>query len=240
MRDVNVHSSITRSVPIKLTVEDFLRLRVAGAFPGYSTIELLDGELFGVPRGPEGEPETDESLPLKLSVRDFLMLADAGAFDRYERTELHDGVAYAMSPEFRPHAYVNDELHYHLRCGLDAIGSELRASSGSLWLSEFDMPMPDIALTSEARGPGPIQGDTVALVVEVSSTTLAYDSSEKADLYAREGIPEYWVVDVDGAQIHQHWQPADGAYAQRRAIPFGTDIASVTIANLTIVTDTLR
>jgi Uma2 family endonuclease len=57
----------------------------------------------------------------------------------------------------------------------------------------------------------PVPSDLL-LVVEVSDTTLAFDLSTKAALYARAGIIEYWVVDVLGRALTIHRQPEQGRY----------------------------
>lgn len=49
--------------------------------------------------------------------------------------------------------------------------------------------------------------DEVKLVAEVADTTLEKDTQLKADLYARLGIPEYWVIDLNGRTVIQHRQP---------------------------------
>jgi Uma2 family endonuclease len=50
------------------------------------------------------------------------------------------------------------------------------------------------------------------LVVEVADTTLAFDLRVKALLYARAGIPDYWIVDLAGRRILVHRDPAEGVY----------------------------
>ena len=51
------------------------------------------------------------------------------------------------------------------------------------------------------------------LVVEVSDTTLAYDVRVKAGLYARHGVPVYWIVDLSTPMLRVFSEPRDGAYA---------------------------
>ena len=63
-----------------------------------------------------------------------------------------------------------------------------------------------LELTSRARP------DELLLVAEVSSTTLAFDLTAKARLYARAGIAEYWVLDLEGRRLIVHRDPAEGAY----------------------------
>ena len=67
--------------------------------------------------------------------------------------------------------------------------------------------------------------EDIALLIEVSNTTLDHDLGVKAKLYARAGIPEYWVVDIKGRRIHQHREPrtksgTDG-YASLRVVEPG-------------------
>ena len=50
------------------------------------------------------------------------------------------------------------------------------------------------------------------LVAEVSDSTLSFDLSTKAGLYARAGIVEYWVLDVIGRSLSVHREPREGRY----------------------------
>ncbi|MFN7921536.1 MAG: Uma2 family endonuclease [Bryobacteraceae bacterium] len=76
-------------------------------------------------------------------------------------------------------------------------------------------PQPDVCVTSQpaqrfsSRHPGP---DDILLLVEVADTTLAFDTTTKAGLYARAGIADYWVLDVSKRRIIVHRSPQSGAY----------------------------
>ena len=50
------------------------------------------------------------------------------------------------------------------------------------------------------------------LVVEVADTSLAHDRYTKAPLYARAGIPEYWIVDLNGERIEVYREPSTAGY----------------------------
>jgi Uma2 family endonuclease len=76
-------------------------------------------------------------------------------------------------------------------------------------------PEPDIVLLNRPAGElsrNPVPSD-IALLVEVSDTTLDHDLGPKARLYARAGIVEYWVVDLKGCRVYQHRGPEAGGYA---------------------------
>ena len=76
-------------------------------------------------------------------------------------------------------------------------------------------PEPDlIVLTKpwrEFQDANPRPGD-LRLVVEVSDSTLGFDLTTKAELYARAGIIEYWVVDIAARRLVVHRDPREGLY----------------------------
>jgi Uma2 family endonuclease len=177
---------------------------------------------------------------LRLQISHMTLLQQRGVFDDYHRVELIDGELLYVNAEFRPHMVAKSELAYRLRRALEAIGSTLFVGiEGSVELSDHDMPQPDIVLTAAPDGDGPIPAGSVAMVVEVSDATLAMDLGRKLRAYARAGIPEYWVVDVNGRTIIRHSQPADDSYADRTTIVFGHPLAAATIPGLTVATDRL-
>lgn len=234
---MNVQAAIRQPEPVKLTVDDFLLLRRSDAFSRYAKSELLEGELWGVPLGPKGEPESDASFPIKLTVDQYEMLNASAAFDDCNKTELIDGLVYAMNPQYRPHGFVKDELAYRLRRALEALGSPLHvATEQSVAMAPFSEPQPDIILTAAPKGAGAIPVASVAVPVEVAGSTARFELGEKARAYAVAGIPEYWVADVNARLIHQMWVPADGTYSERREMAFGERIAAATINRVAVKT----
>lgn len=49
-------------------------------------------------------------------------------------------------------------------------------------------------------------------MIEVADTSLAFDSGEKADLYAIAGLTDYWVVDLNSRLVEVRREPHDGRY----------------------------
>ncbi len=82
-------------------------------------------------------------------------------------------------------------------------------------------------------------GTEVVLAIEISVSTLKMDLGRKLHLYARHGIPEYWVVDPEAAVIHQYWEKADNGYAKVREIALGEPITAATIPGLSVETSRL-
>lgn len=80
-------------------------------------------------------------------------------------------------------------------------------------------PEPDaIVLTRSLRGMvGRPRPQEIRLLAEVSSTTLPFDLATKSKLYARSGIVEYWVLDLDGGRLIVHRDPGGGIYRSVQA-----------------------
>jgi Uma2 family endonuclease len=172
----------------------------------------------------------------KLTARDFWLLADAGAFAGFVKTELIEGELRVVNAVHSRHALAHATLTVDLGVALREAGLGLKLlSTPSTQLSEDSIPEPDLAIATRADGKALAAVDVV-LAIEISDTTLGEDLGLKASLYGRHGIPEYWVVDVEGRIIHQHWAPNDQGYGERQAIMFGESISSILIAGLTVET----
>jgi len=63
------------------------------------------------------------------------------------------------------------------------------------------------------------------LAVEVAVSTLGFDLATKAALYARAGIVEYWVLDIDGRRMIVHRDPQAGRYASVAAYSANESVA---------------
>lgn len=236
---MNAPHAIAVPSVVKFTVDDFLLLKSSGAFDGFAKSGLINGHMTGVPHKDADGQEwmSDASIPIKLRVRDYERLAEAGAFEGFGKTELVDGTVYAMSPQYRAHGYARDELAYRLRRASEALGLPFHvATEQSVDLAEHSEPQPDIILTTAPRGEGAIPAASVALLVEVSVSTRAFDLGDKAAVYAAAGVPEYWVVDVRAGTIHQLWSPDADSYAKGKEVAFGVPVEAVTIAGLAVGT----
>jgi Uma2 family endonuclease len=99
-------------------------------------------------------------------------------------------------------------------------------------LSPFRTPSssgstPSPSRTWRSSNPGTIfyalalpRADEVLLIVEVADTTLRYEREIKIPLFARHGIPEVWLIAVDGRTLTVLETPAEGRYRdERRAEP---------------------
>ena len=54
--------------------------------------------------------------------------------------------------------------------------------------------------------------EDVLLLIEVADSTIADDLGTKQELYAEDGIVEYWVVNIPAKAVHVYRQPGKGDY----------------------------
>jgi hypothetical protein len=132
----------------------------------------------------------------KLTARDFWLLADSGAFANNARTELIEGEIWVVISVHRWHARAMSALHIELGRTIEGSGLRLELLlAGSVSMSDDSVPEPDIsviaALNADAKT---IEKEELKLAVEVSDSSAPHDLGRKACLYARHGVPEYWVV----------------------------------------------
>jgi len=86
-------------------------------------------------------------------------------------------------------------------------------------LKEYFDPQPDVAVVRGRprdyleRFPAPQE---VALLVEIAESSLAYDRGRKRSAYAAAGIAEYWILDLEQAQVEGYREPSGGEYLSHR------------------------
>jgi Uma2 family endonuclease len=177
--------------------------------------------------------------PVKLTAREFWLLADAGAFTEFVRTELIEGEILVVNAVHSRHARAHARLIVELGIALKDLASDLiLLDAPSTELSDDSIPEPDIAIARRAEGKA-VAGVDVLLAVEVSDSTVEQDLGRKQRLYARHGIPEYWVADLPGGRLVRMWAPEGEQYAHSDEWPFGARVESATIDGLAVETSAL-
>jgi Uma2 family endonuclease len=135
---------------------------------------------------------------------------------------LIEGQVIEMSPMGSPHITAVTLAGDTLR---EAIGRGYFVRiQGPLDCGELSEPEPDIAvIAGHARDYTDAHPNTAVLIVEVAETSLNYDRTTKASLYAKAGIAEYWILNLIDRQLEVHRTPvADPAQ------PHGFGYADIT------------
>jgi Uma2 family endonuclease len=141
----------------------------------------------------------DEVSRHRFTSDEYYRLVALGFFEG-RRVELIHGEIIAMPPMGSPHATT---LTLALQClqPLFAAGYVVRPQM-PLHLQEDSEPEPGIAVVpgtpADYADSHPM---TAVLAVEVAVTTLAYDHDVKGPLYARAGIPDFWLLDVPQRRV---------------------------------------
>jgi Uma2 family endonuclease len=160
--------------------------------------------------------------PRLFSRDEFQRLVTSGLFAG-ERVELIDGVVIVMSPQNTPHAATINRLNYQLMklCGPDLY---IRVQS-PVALDDYNQPEPDLILCA----PDPLdyaeahpRPEQIFLIIEVADASLRQDRQRKARLYARNEIPQYWVVDLARRRVEVMTAPNKAAERYARVRVFRT------------------
>ncbi len=139
--------------------------------------------------------ETGAANEGRYTATRYFALVEEGLLAPDERVELLDGIIVAMPPQAPPHATGVRRVDRALRLALGAdvlLSSQLPFIAGA-----SSVPEPDMAVL-----PGRIEDyethhpTTALLVVEVADSSLAQDRLTKTRIYARAGIPNYWIVNL--------------------------------------------
>jgi Uma2 family endonuclease len=152
---------------------------------------------------------------------EYERLIEKGVFRPGERLELIDGELVVREPQGTPHA-----------AGIRLAEEALRRAFGPGWdvrvhlpvaLDDASEPEPDVAVVPggprdylRAHPSAPV------LVVEVAEASLAFDREQKASLYARAGMPDYWIVNLVDRVLEVHRQPVPS-----RSAPSGWTYAAL-------------
>ena len=126
---------------------------------------------------------------------EYERLIDLGAFRPGEPLELVGGALVVREPQGGPHATAVGLAEDVLRQVFGA-GWTVRAQS-PIALDEDSEPEPDIAVVPGSRRDySRGHPSHPVLIVEVADSSLEFDRREKASLYARAGIADYWIVNL--------------------------------------------
>jgi Uma2 family endonuclease len=142
-------------------------------------------------------------------------MAELGVLAPDARVELIKGEIVDMAPMGPRHG---SRINYLDRLFTRAVGERaLVRSQLPIQLGEHSEPEPDLALVkprADFYGNAHPTAEDTLLLVEVSDSTLEYDSTVKIPLYAAHGIVEVWIVDLNARVLHIHRSPAQDHYAQ--------------------------
>jgi Uma2 family endonuclease len=174
-----------------------------------------------------------------VTIHEFGRMVDAGVFGANERVELIEGHIVDMSPIGTPHqAWVN-----RLNTAFAPLMIAERAIvqiQGSFVASDISQPQPDVALIRPRddyyAGAHPRPQD-LFLVVEVADSSVRYERWTKLPLYARAGVAEAWIVDLQHQEIEVATGPSEEGYRRSIRLERGGTVAPTAFPDLTLPVD---
>jgi len=156
----------------------------------------------------------------RFTIEQYDRMVLDGTIAEDEPVELLSGILVRKMPKKPKHSVITIWLGEELRGQLSP-GWHIRQEQ-PLRIPDYDEPEPDLVLVRGAimdyagRHPDPAD---VALVGEVSETTLDRDQGEKCAAYARGGVPVYWIINLIDNRIEVYTDP-NPAYDYRTRVDY--------------------
>ena len=151
----------------------------------------------------------------RLTVEQYYKMAEVGILGIEQRTELIEGEIIEMSPIGAKHAGTINRLSRVLSPSIFA--QSIISIQNSIRLNDKSEPQPDLAilhLRDDCYTESIPTPDDVFLLIEVSDSTLKYDRDIKIPLYAKAGIPEVWIANIEEQVFEVYKSPNQNSYEQ--------------------------
>jgi Uma2 family endonuclease len=185
----------------RFTVREYYRLDEFGLFDG-KRVELIEGVVID-------KIYPFEPQPHRWTVKEYRKMAEANLFEG-RHVELIDGEVIEMAAMGNAH-----------RTSVILAGDLLRATFGKGFfvsvqcpfeVNEVSEPEPDVAvIKGNPRQYKDTPLTTAVLIVEVADTSLKYDRTVKASIYAAAGMKDYWIINLNDRRLKVYRKPIKDA-----------------------------
>jgi Uma2 family endonuclease len=154
--------------------------------------------------------------PRKRWTRAECEALEASGLLDYDHLELVEGDLISRMGKNRPHV---NSMTFLTGWLVQVFGAAFVNQEAPIDLAPNDNPtnepVPDAIVLKRESFHFPSanpRSEDLRLVVEVADSSLTFDLTTKAALYARAGIAEYWILDVAGRRLLVHRDPKSGGY----------------------------
>jgi Uma2 family endonuclease len=161
----------------------------------------------------------------RFTVDEYHRMWDIDLFPEDKRFELIRGDILEM-PDGRPQhsARVNRLTHLFTRRLGDSI---IVSVQNPFAIDAYSEPVPDVSIL-KPRGDFYAKGhplpEDVLLLIEISQTTLRFDTWIKGPLYAEAGIAEYWIINLVEDALEVRSEPVNGRYSRHDVLKRGDKV----------------
>ncbi|HSK72042.1 MAG TPA: Uma2 family endonuclease [Pyrinomonadaceae bacterium] len=173
-----------------------------------------------------------------ISVEEYDRMIEHGILTEEDKVELLNGVIIEKMPKGTKHSSANDRLTRLFYKLLD--DKVIVRNQNPIWLDEFSEPEPDIALVVPDknfyadRHPTP---EDIFLIVEISDTTLGRDRLAKGLAYAKAGIRQYLVLNVQEETVEDYREPSADGFGSKRTFHKGESFSLTAFPEIEIKVD---
>lgn len=173
-----------------------------------------------------------------FTIDEYDRLGETGIVGEDEHVELIEGELRQMSPIGARHAASVSTLGQTLTI-LIGFRAEVRVQN-PVRLPPDSEPEPDIVLARRRadhyrrQHPNP---EDVLLLVEVADRSLGFDQTVKLPIYARAGITEVWIADIENERVTVYQEPSVEGYRQIRPYQRGESFSPAAFADVAISVD---
>jgi len=175
-----------------------------------------------------------------ISVEEYDRMIEHGILTTEDKVELLNGVIINKMPKGTKHASVNDRVtRLFYRLFDDKV---IVRNQNPIYLSEISEPEPDVVLAVpdkdfySERHPTPAD---ILLIVEISDSTLGRDRFAKGLTYAKAGIRQYLVLNVQDQTIEDYQNPNEDGYGSKQTYRNGEAFNLIAFSEIEIRVDDL-
>ena len=182
--------------------------------------------------------QTADGLPRwRWTSAEIERMAAEGYFRDDERLELLGGEIVPMSPKGRRHEIIRIALTNKL---IRMLPEDVTvAPEAQFNLSSDTYTVPDLLVFMDSIKAPDLRGGDALLVIEIADTSLAYDLTTKAALYASHGVREYWVINAATLVTRVHRQLSGDSYVSTAEIDPGNQLVASLVPSLAISLGTI-
>ena len=189
---------------------------------------------------PAPAPTKEPPRMHRFTVEQYHEMIRAGILGRRDRVELLEGLVVEKMPSSPLHSATTGLSALAIQSRLPLFGVECYVRWEQPMTTSTSEPEPDLMLVRGTprdylgRHPGPAD---LLLLIEVANSSLADDRTRKARLYARAGVPDYWILVVAEGQdrrVEVRTRPTAAGYQQTDVYRRGESIPLATPAGGTV------
>ncbi|PZO37320.1 MAG: hypothetical protein DCF19_19275 [Pseudanabaena frigida] len=194
-------------------------------------------------QAPVIETEIEQEIEPQIhlwTVADYHQMIEAGVLDEDDRVELLEGKIVCMSPQ-RPFHAASVQRSSRLLFKLLSDRAEIRVQL-PIVLGNDSEPEPDIAVVrldaNEYSFRHPETAD-IYLLIEVADSTINKDRKQKARIYGKNHVLEYWILDLQKRQVYIFRQPEEGTYREELILNSTDSVALQAFPNVAIALEAM-